>query len=95
MATAIKLNGNGAQAVFVEFDGPNGTGNQLPPVGPVVYASDNTGVATVDATGKIAAVSVGSCNISATDQGNSLTASAPLTVEAAVAVSATLTINAL
>ncbi len=85
-----------AQAVFQEFDGPNGTGNPVPAAGPVNFASDNTAVATVDASGAVTAVAAGTANISGTDSVNNLTASDSLTVTAAVpgpAVSATLTLQ--
>jgi uncharacterized protein YjdB len=90
----IHVNGNGAVAVFTEFDMPGGTGNVVPPIGPVTFASDNTAVATVDSNGNCAAVAPGTANISATDAGNSLTASDVLTVTAAPAVSATLVLTA-
>ena len=89
MPATIHVNGNGAKFTFTEFDGPNGTGNVVPPVGVVAYASDNAAVATVDATGNVTAVGAGTANISGTDPGNSLTASDVLTVTADVAVSAT------
>ena len=94
MPLTINLSGNGAQAAFKEFDGPNGTGNVVPPVGLVVFSSDNTAVATVDQTGKITPVAAGTANISAVDQGNTLTAKDILTVTD-TAVSATLTLAAL
>jgi hypothetical protein len=95
MPATIHVNGQGAQATFLEFDGPNGTGNQVPAIGPVMFASDNQSVATVDSSGKVTAVSAGTANISGTDQGNSLTASDVLTVTAATAQSATLSLTAL
>ena len=90
----IHVNGNGATAAFTEFDMPGGTGDTVPPIGPVVFASDNTAVATVDNSGNCAAVGAGTCNISATDQGNGLVASDVLTVVAGTAVSATLVLTA-
>jgi hypothetical protein len=89
MPASIHVNGHGATFTFTEFDGAGGTGNKVPPLQPIVYASDNTAVATVDATGQVAAIAAGTANISGTDPGNSLTASDVLTVTADVAVSAT------
>jgi uncharacterized protein YjdB len=95
---ATILVGATATATFLEWTGPNGTGSQIAPVGPVTYASDNTAVATVDPnTGIATGVSAGTANISGTDAGNNLTASDVLTVTAVpppVAVSATLTLVA-
>lgn len=98
MPATIPISGNrGAQFTFTEFDGPNGTGNKVAPLQAIVYASDNTAVATVDATGLVTALSAGSANISGTDPGNGLTASDVLTVTAitGVAVSATGVLSAL
>jgi hypothetical protein len=96
MPATIHINGNGAQATFTEFDQANGIGNEVPPIGPVVFSSSDNSVATVDpSSGLCAAVAVGSCSITGTDQGNSLTASDTLTVMAATAVSAKLTLQAL
>ena len=87
--------GKQAQANFKEWSGPNGTGTELPPVGAVSFASDNTAVATVDpASGLATGVAPGTANISGTDAGNSLSASDVLTVSAPVAQSATLTLTA-
>lgn len=96
MPASIALNGHGALFTFTEFDGPNGTGNKVPPIGVIAYASDNPAVATVDASGNVTAIGVGSALISGTDPGNGLTASDQLTVTPAVAISATgvLTANA-
>lgn len=89
--------GKTANAVFAEFDGPNGTGNQVPPTGAVSFASDNPSVATVDpTTGLCTGLAAGTANISGTDAGNGLQASAVLTVTAAgggTAQSATLTLT--
>jgi hypothetical protein len=89
MPASIALNGHGAIFAFTEFDGLNGTGNMVPPIGVIAYASDNLAVATVDASGNVTAVGVGSANISGTDPGNGLTASDQLTVTPAIALSAT------
>jgi hypothetical protein len=58
-------------------------GVQVPVVGPIVYASDNPAVATYAPDGTWAAVGIGTCNMSQLDQGNGLTDSTPLTVQAA------------
>lgn len=97
MPATIVVGGNGARALFEEFSGPSGTGVVVPPIGPVVYASDAPSVATVDASGNVVAVAAGTANISALDQGNGLTASDALTVTAAPppkAASATLSLTA-
>ena len=88
--------GKQAQSNFKEWSGPNGTGTELPPVGPVSFSSDNPAVATVDPTSGVATgVAPGTANISGTDGGNNLTASDVLTVSAPVAQSATLTLTPL
>lgn len=87
--------GKTANSLFQEWTGPNGTGTVVPNAGAVAFTSDNPAVATVDpASGVATGVSVGSCNISGTDPANNLTASDSLTVTAATAVSATLTLTA-
>lgn len=94
MPLTVHVNDVPGTALFQEWSGPSGTGIVVPPVGAVTYASDNTAVATVDPnSGQLAYVSAGSANISGTDAGNSLTASDVLTVSAATAVSATLTLT--
>jgi hypothetical protein len=86
------------QAVFTEFSGPNGTGSIVPPVAVPSFASDTTGVATIDpVSGLGVGVSAGTANISGADSGDSLVASDVLTVQAASptgAVSATITLTA-
>ena len=97
MPATIVVGGFGALATFQEWTGPNGTGNTVPPVGAVSFASDNAAVATVDSLGNVTAVAAGTANVSATDAGNGLTASDVLTVTAAApppAVSATLSLTA-
>jgi uncharacterized protein YjdB len=97
MPATIIVGGNGALASFQEWSGPSGTGSQVPPVGPVTFASDNPAVATVDESGNVAAVAPGTANISALDAGNGLTASDVVTVSAAPpppAQSATLVLTA-
>jgi hypothetical protein len=85
--------GKTGTAQWQEFSGPNGTGDKLPPAGPVTFSSDNTSVATVDpSSGLVTAMAAGTCNISGSDSANSLTASDSVTVTAAVAQSATLTV---
>jgi hypothetical protein len=60
------------------------TNPSIQPKGPVVYASDNTAVATVDPnTGIATMVGPGTANVSALDQGNGLTDTVTFTVSAA------------
>lgn len=90
--------GKTAQATLNEWDGLNGAGNKVPPIGPVVYQSDNAAIATVDpSTGVITGVAAGVCNITGVDQGNNLSASGVCTVQEGVvkAQSATLDMVAL
>jgi uncharacterized protein YjdB len=94
MSATIHVNGNGASSVFTEFDQPGGTGNKVPPIGPVVFASSDPSMATVDQSGNVAAGSPGTVTITATDQGNGLSASDTVVVTADVAVSATLVVTA-
>ena len=85
-----------APPAYQEWDGPNGTGNEVTPVGPLSYASSNSAIATVDSNGNVAAVAVGQCTMTVTDAGNGLTASQICNV-VDTAVSATLqaTVNPL
>lgn len=94
MPLTVHINDTPGSASFQEFSGAGGTGIVVPPVGAVTFASDNTAVATVDPTsGLLAYLSAGVANISGSDAGNSLTASDVLTVSAATAVSAVLTLT--
>lgn len=83
--------GNTASPTFVENAAD---GSLVAPIGPVVYASDNPAVVSVDAnTGVATLVAPGTANVSALDQGNNLTDSVAFSVSAApppAAVSATL-----
>lgn len=97
MSDVTVIVGQTATAVFQEFDGPDGSGNVVAPVGAVTYSSSDDSIATVDpSSGLITAVAAGTVTISATDAGNGLSASAPLIDNpvAPVAQSATLTITA-
>jgi len=84
-----------------EWSGPNGTGTVVAPLGPkgIIFASDNTAIATVDAKGNPTGVSAGVAHISALDQDNNLTDTAVCTVVAVTpppptAVSMTLDLSA-
>lgn len=90
MPASAHVNDKPGSYKYQEFDGPNGTGNKVPPTGAVVYKSDNPAVATIDpASGQLTYVGPGVANISADDGGN-LPASDALTLSAAVAVSSTM-----
>jgi len=58
----------------------NSTTPSIPPIGPLVFASDNTAVVTVDAGGIATMVSAGTANVSVIDQGNNLTDTVTFTV---------------
>lgn len=86
--------GKTAVAVLHEFDGLNGTGNEVAPIGPVSYTSSDTTVATVDpSSGLVTAVAAGTATITGTDAGNGLTASDTVSDTAVVAQSATLVLT--
>lgn len=88
-----------APPAFKEFDGLNGTGNEVAPVGPLSYTSDAPSVATVDATsGQGVVTGAGTAKITVTDGGNTLSASDVVTGVAVTpppAQSATLNLIAL
>lgn len=94
MPATISVGGQGAKAVFTEFDQLAGAGNIVPPAGPVTFASDSTAVATVDQNGNVLAVGPGTANISGTDSVSGISASDVLTVLADSAKSATLVLTA-
>jgi hypothetical protein len=88
------LVGKTASPVFQEWSGPNGTGDKLPPVGNVTYVSSDPSKISVDpnsgiATGVAITDPTAPVTITATDSGNSLSATAQGNVTE-VAVSATL-----
>ena len=87
--------GQTAQATLHEWTSTTpGSGVEVPPVGPVSWSSDNLSVATVDASsGLVTAVSAGTVNITGSDAGNGLSASAGESVTAATAKSASVTIT--
>ena len=86
--------GKTATAVLHEWTGLGGTGTEVPPIGPVAYASSDSTIATVDMTsGLVTAVAPGTATITGTDAGNSLSASDSVTVTAPTAQSATLVIT--
>jgi hypothetical protein len=95
MSATIQV-GKTATAVLHEFAGVSGTGQELPPIGPVAYTSSDPTIATVDmATGKVTGIAPGTVTITGTDAGNKLTASDTVTVTPApvVAQSATLVVT--
>jgi len=95
MPLTLHVTSKGFSSNFQEWTGPNGTGVNVKPIGPVSYASSDATIATADpATGAGATVGVGTATITATDAGNSLTASDTVTVIADPAVSATLALVA-
>ena len=87
------LVGKTANAVWQEWSGPNGTGDKLPPAGPVTFQSSDPAVATVDSnSGLVTGVAMGTATIGGTDSANSLTATDTVTVTE-TAVSATLVVT--
>ncbi len=95
MPVTIHVNSNGFSSDFAEWTGPNGTGSKVDPIGPVAYQSSDTTIATVDpSTGQGMGVAPGTATITATDAGNSLSASDTVVVIADTAVSATLELTA-
>ncbi|MGC2658836.1 MAG: hypothetical protein WA324_12835 [Bryobacteraceae bacterium] len=78
---------------FLEFDGPNGTGGQVAPIGPLTYATADATTATVDANGNVTQLKAGTVVLTTSDS-NGLTASDTLTI-VDTAVSATLNIQPL
>lgn len=87
--------GQTANSVFTEFSGPNGTGVVVAPIGPVTFVSSDPSIATVDPnTGLVTAVAAGAATITATDEGNGLSASDSVSDSPLVATSATLVITA-
>ena len=95
MPVTIHVTSNGFSSLFQEWTGPNGTGVNVKPIGPVSYSSSDPSVATVDpATGAGMGVAVGTATIMASDAGNGLSASDTVVVIADSAISATLMLTA-
>jgi hypothetical protein len=91
MDVTVHLNDTPLTAVLVEFDGPNGTGNQVPSIGPDTYLSSDPTVATIDAaSGNLTYVKAGVTTITGLNSGNGLTASGVLTIISGLAQSAVL-----
>jgi len=86
--------GQTANPVFQEWSGPNGTGDKLPPAGPVTYKSSDETIVSVDANSGVATAvaapgGAAKATITATDAADNMVASTDInTVEAAM--SATL-----
>jgi hypothetical protein len=100
MPLTLQLNGPGGSIApppagspagvgFQEWDGLNGTGNQVAPIGPIEYSSADPAIVTVDSNGILKQVAVGQAEVTATDTANGMTASDLITV-IDVAQSATL-----
>jgi len=91
MDTTVHLNDKPLKAVLSEFDGPNGSGNKVPSIGPSTYTSTDPTVATVDpSSGVMVYVKAGVVTITGSNAGNGLTASSVLTIISGLAISATL-----
>jgi hypothetical protein len=91
---AVLTVGQTATAVLHEFTGPNGTGTDIKPIGPVSYSTSDATIATVDAaSGLVTAVAAGVATITGTDAGNSLSASDTVSDTPLKAQSATLVIT--
>lgn len=78
----LNLNvGETANPLFQEWDGPGGSGNNVPVTNPVNYTSSNPAVLTADpSTGVATAVSNGQATVTGTDSGNGLSASSDFQV---------------
>jgi hypothetical protein len=91
MNVTVHLNDAPLAAVQVEFDGPGGTGNIVPNIGPTSYTSSDPTVATVDpVTGNLAYLKAGVTTITGVNAGNGLTSSGTLTIISGLALSAEL-----
>lgn len=90
--------GKTATAVYKEFTGPNGTGDEIAPLAAPSFSSSDPNVATVDGNGLVTGMGAGTATITGTDHLNSLSASDTVEVQGPppppVAQSATLTVTA-
>lgn len=87
-----------ATAVYKEWTGPNGTGDEIAPLAAPSFDSSDVIVATVDGNGLVTGVAAGTATITGTDHNNNLSGSDTVTVEGPppppVAQSATLVVTA-
>jgi len=91
MDVTVHLNDSPLKAVQVEFDGPNGSGNSVPNIGPTSYTSSDPTVATVDpVSGFLKYLKAGVTTITGLNAGNGLTSSGVLSVISGLAQSAEL-----
>lgn len=60
----------------------NATTPNIPPIGPLVFATDNAAAVAVDAAGVATMIGSGSANVSVLDQGNGLTDTTAFSVAA-------------
>jgi hypothetical protein len=91
MNVTVHLNDVPLAAQQVEFDGPGGTGNIVPNIGPTSYTSSDPTTATVDpVSGNLAYLKAGVVTITGLNSGNGLTASGILTIISGLAQSAVL-----
>jgi len=86
---ALIVGGSKASAAVLEFSGPNGTGNPLPAVGPLVFAADPSGAIAVDpVTGEVTPVAPTAdgavATSTVTDQGDNLVGTFTFTVAPAI-----------
>lgn len=82
-SASMHVNGTGGTSVLTGFDGPSGSGKQVPLIGPVTWVSDQPGFATVDAnTGATAPVAAGVANITGTDAASGFSDTYAMTVSA-------------
>lgn len=91
MDVTVHLTDAPLKAFLAEFDGPNGTGNQVPGIGPTSYTSSDPTVATVDpVSGNLVYIKAGQTTIVGLNAGNQLTNSGVLSIISGIAQSAVL-----
>jgi hypothetical protein len=91
MDVSVKQTDAPLRAALVEFDGPNGTGNIVPGIGPTSFTSADPTVATVDPVlGSLVYLKAGQTLITGKNSGNGQTASGTLTIISGAAQSSVL-----